>query len=46
MGTKRNMIETEKQEGGTLKERREECIKRFEKEEKRAAKRKSVFRSG
>ena len=40
MGTKRNMIETEKQEGGTLKERREECIKHFEKAERRAGKKK------
>ncbi len=45
MGTKRNMIDTEMQEGGTLKketqhERREECIKRFEEEEKRASNKK------
>lgn len=41
MGTKRDMIETEMEEGGTLKketqkERRDECIKRFEEEEQRA----------
>lgn len=41
MGTKRDMIDTEMQEGGTLKkktqkERRDECIERFEKEEQRA----------
>jgi polyphosphate kinase 2 len=41
MGTKRDMIETEMQEGGTLKEetqngRRDACIKRFEEEEKRS----------
>jgi len=41
MGTKRNMIDTEMQEGGTLKketqnERRKECIKRFEEEEHRS----------
>ncbi len=40
MGTKRDMIETEMQEGGTLKKkidkkRRDECIKRFEAEEQR-----------
>ncbi len=40
MGTKRNMIETEMEEGGTLKketqkERKDECIKRFEEEEQR-----------
>jgi len=41
MGTKRDMIETEMEEGGTLKketqkERRDECIKRFEEEEQRS----------
>ena len=41
MGTKRDMVETEIEEGGTLKketqkERRDECIKRFEEEEHRA----------
>ncbi len=41
MGTKRNMIDTEMQEGGTLKKeinkkRRDECIKRFEAEEQRS----------
>ena len=41
MGTKRDMIDTEMEEGGTLKketqkERRDECLKRFEKEEQRA----------
>ncbi len=41
MGRKRDMVETEMQEGGTLKkeiqkERRDECIKRFEEEEHRA----------
>jgi polyphosphate kinase 2 len=41
MGTKRNMIETEIEEGGTLKketqkERRDECLKRFKEEEQRA----------
>lgn len=41
MGTKRDMVETEMEEGGTLKketqkERRDECIKRFEEEEQRA----------
>ena len=41
MGTKRDMVETEMEEGGTLKketqkERRDECIKRFEEEEKRS----------
>ncbi len=40
MGTKRDMIDTEMQEGGTLKKkidkkRRDECIKRFEAEEQR-----------
>jgi polyphosphate kinase 2 len=40
MGTKRDMIETEMEEGGTLKKeihkkRRDECIKRFEEEEQR-----------
>ena len=39
MGMKRDMVDTETQEGGTLKEdavrRREECLKRFEEEEKR-----------
>ena len=41
MGTKRDMIDTEMQEGGTLKketqkERRDKCIKRFEEEEQRS----------
>ncbi len=41
MGTKRDMIDTEMEEGGTLKgetqkERKDECIKRFEEEERRA----------
>ncbi len=41
MGTKRDMIETEIEEGGTLKketqkERRDECLKRFKEEEQRA----------
>ena len=45
MGTKRDMVETEIQEGGTLEEerqkkRRDECIKRFEEEERRANKKK------
>jgi len=44
MGTKRNMIETEIQEGGTLKEeiqkRKEECLKRFEEEEHRSEQKK------
>ena len=40
MGTKRDMVETEMEEGGTLKketqkERRDECLKRFEEEEHR-----------
>ena len=41
MGRKRDIIETEKHEGGTLNEdRREDCLKRFEKEERRAGKKK------
>lgn len=45
MGTKRDIIETEKHEGGTLKEegknkRREECIERFEKMERSEGKKK------
>jgi len=45
VGTKRDIIETEKQEGGTLKEegkkqRREDCIRRFEEAERRAGKKK------
>ncbi len=44
MGTKRDIIETEKQESGTLKgeskKRKEACIKRFEEEERREGKKK------
>ena len=41
MGTKRDMVETEIEEGGTLKketqnERKNECLKRFKEEEQRA----------
>ncbi len=41
MGTKRDMVETEMEEGGTLKKkidkkRRDECLKRFETEEQRS----------
>jgi len=41
MGTKRDMVETEIEEGGTLKKetekkRRDECLKRFKEEEQRA----------
>ena len=48
MGTKRDMVETEIEEGGTLKketqkERRDECIKRFEEEEHRAKNKKRRF---
>ncbi|HHH37771.1 MAG TPA: polyphosphate kinase 2 [Epsilonproteobacteria bacterium] len=44
MGTKRKMVETEIQEGGTLEEevqkRKEECLKRFEEEERRSEQKK------
>jgi len=44
MGTKRDIIETEKQESGSLKreskKRKKACIKRFEEEERREGKRK------